>query len=534
MEKNTIIAVVLSVAVLIGYQYMFKDSTPPPAQQKKEVTKASEKSSTETAKPVESNSAKTEGGRKKKDVKLSAPEKTIAVENAVYRLILSSNGAAVKQIELKDYKDKNGKPIVLKGDEAAPALSLGSDEGLQLADAAFTVSGSDVKLSESKKSAEISFDYKSGDLKIRRTYTFSNADYAIAVKDEVSGKDSYLVTLGRNFGIFDKEDSNHHGPVVLKDTDRKEFTAKDAKETKTFREGVKWIAQEDKYFASFIVPQGKFEEARIWSNNGDAVAGLKMKGGENSYTFYAGPKEYNILEKYKAGMEHVIDFGFFSIISRPLFWFLKWLNGFFNNFGVSIIVLTIVTKIPFIPIINKGSKSMKKMQEMQPRIAELKEQYKNDPQKMQKEMMGLYKKHKINPVSGCLPMLLQIPFFFALFSILSTAIELRQAPFMLWITDLSPPDILFGHIPDVVPLLGGTALGLLPLVMGLTTFIQQKMTPTMGDPKQQKIMMMMPLIFTFMFLNFASGLVLFWLVSNVLGIIQQFYINRKTDDPLQD
>jgi YidC/Oxa1 family membrane protein insertase len=165
---------------------------------------------------------------------------------------------------------------------------------------------------------------------------------------------------------------------------------------------------------------------------------------------------------------------------------------------------------------------------MQPRIAELKEHYKNDPKKMQQEMMGLYKKHKINPVGGCLPMVLQIPFFFALFSILSTAIELRQAPFMLWITDLSAPDTLFGHIPDIVPLLGGTALGLLPLVMGATTFIQQKMTPATGDPKQQRIMMMLPIIFTFMFLNFASGLVLFWLISNLLGIIQQFYINKTT------
>jgi YidC/Oxa1 family membrane protein insertase len=166
---------------------------------------------------------------------------------------------------------------------------------------------------------------------------------------------------------------------------------------------------------------------------------------------------------------------------------------------------------------------MKKMAEMQPKMAELKEKFKNDPQKMQKETMELYKKHKINPVGGCLPMLLQIPFFFALFSILSTAIELRQAPFIFWITDLAGPDNLFGlmlGLPFVI--------GPLPLLMGATMFIQQKMTPAAGDPKQQKIMLLMPVIFTFMFLSFASGLVLFWLVNNILSIIQQFYINKQT------
>lgn len=166
---------------------------------------------------------------------------------------------------------------------------------------------------------------------------------------------------------------------------------------------------------------------------------------------------------------------------------------------------------------------MKKMSDMQPRMAEIKEKYKNDPKRMQQETMELYKKHKINPVGGCLPMLLQVPFFFALFSILSTAIELRHAPFILWITDLAGPDNLIGHMLGLP-----FVLGPLPLLMGATMFIQQKMTPSAGDPKQQKIMLLMPIIFTFMFLSFASGLVLFWLVNNVLSIIQQFYINRQT------
>jgi YidC/Oxa1 family membrane protein insertase len=170
---------------------------------------------------------------------------------------------------------------------------------------------------------------------------------------------------------------------------------------------------------------------------------------------------------------------------------------------------------------------MKKMQELQPRIAEVREKYKKDPQKMQKEMMDLYKKYKVNPVSGCLPMILQIPVFFALYKILLIAIELRGAPFMLWIKDLSAPDTLFGHMPSWLPLIGGFAVGPLPILMGATMLIQQKMTPTTMDPAQNKMMMFMPIIFTFMFLNFASGLVLYWLMNNVLSIAQQFYVNRK-------
>lgn len=170
---------------------------------------------------------------------------------------------------------------------------------------------------------------------------------------------------------------------------------------------------------------------------------------------------------------------------------------------------------------------MKKMQELQPKMAEVREKYKKDPQRMQREIMDLYKKHKINPLGGCLPILLQLPVFFALYQILLIAIELRAAPFMLWIKDLSAPDALFGHIPSWFPLIGGFAVGPLPIVMGVSMVIQQKLTPTSMDPTQYKIMMLLPIAFTFIFLNFASGLVLYWLMNNVFSITQQLYVNRK-------
>jgi YidC/Oxa1 family membrane protein insertase len=257
------------------------------------------------------------------------------------------------------------------------------------------------------------------------------------------------------------------------------------------------------------------------------VVAFRAKSGANSFHLYAGPKEHDTLAAFNIGLEHVIDFGFFSIIARPLFWVLKFFYSFLGNYGWAIVLITIVTRIPFIPLLNKSQKSMKKMQEIQPLMNDIKEKYKKDSQRMQKEMMELYKKHKVSPLGGCLPMLLQIPVFFALYQVLLRAIELRGAPFMLWITDLSAPDTLIGHIPAMIPLIGGFALGPLPLLMGATMFIQQKMTPSSMDPTQAKMMLAMPIIFTFMFLNFASGLVLYWLVNNILGIIQQYFVNRS-------
>ncbi|MCI0469366.1 MAG: membrane protein insertase YidC, partial [Nitrospirae bacterium] len=345
---------------------------------------------------------------------------------------------------------------------------------------------------------------------IRRTYTFYKDDYRIDLKDEVSGG-AYWITLGKDFGIYEKDDSVHFGPVVLKDTDRLEFDANKLKETKEFKEGVKWIAQEDKYFFSALIPTGKVDNVKVWSREGNTVAALRMGTGDNNYIIYAGPKEFDRLKGLGVGLEHVIDFGFFSILAMPLFWLLKIFYNALPNYGAAIILLTIITRIPFIPLVNKGQKSMKKLQDIQPKMAEIREKYKSDPQRVQKEMMELYKKHKVNPVGGCLPMLLQIPVFFALYKVLLIAIELRGAPFMLWITDLSMKDPYY----------------ILPIVMGATMVIQQKMTPSTMDPNQQKMMMLMPVIFTFMCLSFPSGLVLYWLVNNIFGIIQQFYANAK-------
>ncbi len=501
MEKRMLFAIVLSLAILLGWQFFF--SKPAPKQPVKEQA------------AVEKKEEKPQVAVKPVSVPLSAPskEKEIKIETDLYSATLSSIGGTIKKWDVKQYKDKDGMSISLqKGQSAFPPLGIGSQNDFNLSKVTFTVSGKDINLDKDNNSGTVVFEHATSQYSIRRTYTFYYGSYRLDLKDEVTGLPEYWITLGADFGIYDKKDTSAHlGPVILKDSDRIELEAKKLKEVVTYQGGLKWIAQEDKYFFAGIVPVTPMAEAKVWKIQDDtSVVAFKGKSGVNNFLVYAGPKEHDRLKLLNVGLEHIIDFGFFSIISRPLFWLLKIFNQFIGNYGWAIILLTIVTRIPFIPLINKSQQSMKKMQEIQPRLAELKEKYKKDQKRLQQETMELYKKYKVNPLGGCLPMLLQIPVFFALYKILSIAIELRGAPFMLWITDLSVKDPYY----------------ILPIVMGVTMVLQQRMTPA-TDPKQQKIMMIMPVVFTFMFLSFASGLVLYWLVNNILSIVQQFYVNRK-------
>ncbi len=509
MDNKTLLAIVLSIMVILGFQYFFAPKQPQVAPQKQAVA-TKEEAAKPAAVPAAPETPATE-------------EKEIKVENSLFSAVLSSRGGTIKFWEIKGYKDRTGGDVViLRKPGVLPALAVGSDANFSLANADFTVTGGDLKLDDNNKSGSVVFEYSRDGQSVRRTYTFYSDSYRADITDEVAGLPSYWITLGSDFGIFDREEGRYTftGPVLLKGTDLEELKAKKLKDPQIFKEGLKWIAQEDKYFCSALVPAGSVQAAHAWTYKDSPVIAFEGKPGVNKFSLYAGPKEPDRLSKLD-NLQYIIDYGFFSIIARPLFWILKLFHGFIGNYGWSIILLTIVVRIPFLPLVSKGQKSMRKLQEIQPKMNEIREKYKKDPQKMQQEMMELYKKHKVNPMGGCLPMIIQIPVFIALYKVLLVSIELRGAPFLLWITDLSAPDSLFGHIA------GFSLGGPLPYLMGITMLIQQKMTPSGMDPKQAKMMMLMPIIFTFMFLNFASGLVLYWLVNNVLSIIQQFYINRK-------
>jgi YidC/Oxa1 family membrane protein insertase len=502
LDKRTLIAIVLTLVVLIGYNYFFMQPAPQPQQEKTE--KKAGEPATKVPPPVTFP----------KEMPEHSPSKEILVETGFYRATLTTRGGTIDNFILKTYKDKDGTDVSLLKDQVVLSpLGLGtSTEDFVLSRVDFSLQGSDMKLKSAESGSAI-FTYTTPQFSIRRTYTFYGDRYQIDLIDEVTGIHEYWITLGSGFGIHDPGDSSapHVGPVILKDTDRMEVYPKKLDTPKDYRGGIRWVAQEDKYFFASIVPLGSVIEAKTWKVQNSAVVGLKVASGVNQFIIYAGPKEYTRLQELKVGLEHVIDFGFFSFLARPLFWILKFFYGFLKNYGWAIVILTLLVRIPFIPIINMGQNSMKRMQELQPKLNEIRERYKKDPQRIQKEMMELYKKYKVNPVSGCFPILLQIPVFFALYKVLMIAIELRGAPFMLWINDLSTKDPYY----------------VLPIIMGVTMVIQQKMTPTSPDPRQNKIMMLMPVVFTFLFLNFASGLVLYWLVNNVLSILQQLYANRK-------
>ena len=308
-----------------------------------------------------------------------------------------------------------------------------------------------------------------------------------------------------------------------------------------------WIGLESEWYLAAIVSQTpglKLFTAK--GENGMVEVGLKAvppplapgQVWEGRVLYYVGPKQYDRLKALGVGLEGAIFFGGFPVPRSygglPMEWFcvpILWLMNFFyrysGNYGLAIILLTLMAKILFYPLTVKSMASMKAMQSLQPQINALRAKHKNDPQRVQRETMELYRKYKINPMGGCLPMVIQIPIFYALYVTLSVAVELQNSALLC-----------LGKTPAWVPGLGGAELWIcdlaqqdptyiLPLLMGASMFIQQKMTPMMGDPRQAKIMLMMPVVFTFMFLNLPSGLVLYWLVSNILQILQQYYMNRR-------
>ncbi|TCD16479.1 membrane protein insertase YidC [Oricola cellulosilytica] len=314
-----------------------------------------------------------------------------------------------------------------------------------------------------------------------------------------------------------------------------------------------WLGITDKYWATALIPQqgssfqprySYFAEGRTRYQADFLTDPVMINGGQSvefTHMFFAGAKKTSIVDNYEAErgirqFELMIDWGWFHFITKPLFYLLDWLYNLFGNFGVAILITTVIVKAVFFPLANMSYASMARMKVMQPKMQEIKERYGDDREKMQRAMMDLYKTEKINPVAGCWPMLIQIPVFFALYKVLYVTIEMRHAPFFGWIQDLSAPDPtsifnLFGLLPydpSAVPVLGSfLMLGVWPLLMGITMFLQMRMNPTPPDPTQAMIFTWMPVVFTFMLATFPAGLVIYWAWNNTLSIIQQGVIMKR-------
>ena len=365
-----------------------------------------------------------------------------------------------------------------------------------------------------------------------KTFTFKGDSYGFDLAVQVANHTSQNLDgqldldLSENFTGEDASRFHFLGFNGSVNNKWEEIKSGGLKEPKTFTGKIDWAGLDEGYFLTAMVPQAAPKAlVRLQETPpGPMVASLRTpveslpagQAAQFSYALYFGPKDLKDLKPL--GLDRAINFGWFDFLGRPLLYFLKFLDRFSLNYGWAIIILTFLIRIVFFYPNHKSYKSMKDMQKLQPKVAKLREKYKDDKETMNKELMALYRTFKVNPLAGCLPMVIQLPVFIALYNVLGYAIELRHASFIptvpftdiVWLADLSTKD----------PLL------ITPIVMGATMFLQQKMTPSPGDPAQAKMMMFLPLIFTFMFLNFASGLVIYWLVNNVLSIIQQHYTNK--------
>ncbi|UCF83267.1 MAG: membrane protein insertase YidC [Desulfobacteraceae bacterium] len=552
MEKRTILAFILSFLVLILWSYLFAPS-------KDQVPKKDESTEMEAPKKV-SEAPETPSiihpAISKAPVKThtelisKANEKQIEIDTPLYRAVFTNNGPTIKSFSLKKYRkttDPNSPSIDLihLEKDMADFLIIGFDKtsGSQSKKIIYQVDRQRIQLDPDSSPDNLIFQSMTpSGVSIKQTFRFYPDQYRIDLGIDVINQSGEVIT-----GAFvtdlkalpPQEKASYYsyvGLILLLDNELEEVKIKKTSEQKVLTGQISWMAYEDDFFISAVIPdqpvkasfKGRLLPSGILEGTylAPSVSLNPSAQISSSYTLYLGPRELGILKQLGKNLERAVTFGWTDIIAKPLLYLLRFFNQYINNYGLSIILLTILIKILFWPLTHKSYKSMKEMQKLQPRMAKMREKYKNDKAQLNKEMMALYKTYKVNPMGGCLPMIIQLPVFFALFRILGSAIELRQAPFMLWINDLSAPDRLFNFpfsIPFMKPPYG---IPVLTLLMGASMFIQQKMTPTPGDPTQAKIMMFLPLIFTFMFINFPSGLVLYWLVNNILSIGQQYRIHK--------
>jgi YidC/Oxa1 family membrane protein insertase len=377
---------------------------------------------------------------------------------------------------------------------------------------------------------------------IEKIYKFAPDSYVVGVAVTVkngSGRgvqDKLFVALSSK-APGDKRMYAFEGPSALINDSLEEIKIKKLKDQDTFEGKIKWVALQSRYFMSGLIPD-KVEEASLHlALESEKFLAARYRqpetaiqpGTQHTYTYqlFMGPKRMQELRQVGNDLDKLINFGWFDFIAKPCVWLMNLFYSVIPNYGVAIIILTLLVKILLWPLGQKSYKSMSEMKKIQPLMKEIREKYKNDKKKMNEEVMGLYRTYKINPLGGCLPMVVQLPVFFALYRMLYEAIELRHAHFFLWINDLAAPDRLFNFgfsIPLMDPPYG---IPVLTLVMGASMLLQQKMSPPMGDATQAKMMMFMPVVFTFIFINFSSGLVLYWLTNNILSIAQQYYTQKK-------
>ena len=546
---RTFLAIIISFVILIGYQYFFVGFGPtePPADVV-QIEETAAHTETIQEKPAAALTAPVSVASTSVQQEMERPArdpKTVTVDTDFYTASLTEEGGALTSFVLKDYRETM--------DEDSPGMQMvkvNGEQGLPLefswgsvAPTATFYEADSEKVAFQGNNGHLTMKGRGNGLEIERSYTFSKDSYllelAVRVKNVSTGALQGAAELHQSNSPFQESKAGSRllfaGPAYYMNDSLTEVDSDDFETgPKTITGQMDWAAYEGTYFICAILPNNSSVRSMTMESFGEESVRMKVSseldtlqpGEEKLYTYklYFGPKKLDIMKSVGSNLNKAINFGWFDVIAQPTLYLLNFFYSIFRNYGIAIILVTIIFKAVFWPITQKGLKSMKNMQKLQPKMAKLKEKYKGDPTRMNQEVMNLYKTYKVNPLGGCLPMVLQIPVFFALYKVLLMCVELRHAPFMLWINDLSAPDRLY--IGFDIPHLGG--IPVLTLLMGASMFLQQKMTPTTADPTQAKIMMFLPVLFTFMFVNFASGLVLYWFVNNLLAILQQQMINRQS------
>ena len=592
-NRNFIVAIVLSMVVLFGWQFFI--AGPQIEQARKQQEAAQQLAAEQQPQPPAATSDQAAGGgtsatpapapaaggapaavatqqtAETRDEAL-AQSKRVPIETPAITGSINLTGGRVDDIRLNDYHetvDKSSPTIVLLSPNGGPEPYFAdfgwlgaADAGPLPGDTTVWSAPADARLTPS---TPVTLTYDNGAGLVFSRQISIDDKFMLTVTDSVANKGSAAVALtpfGRITRIGEPPTSGyyilHEGLVgVIGDKGLQEYKykdiAKDHEVSWTDKVGG-WLGITDKYWATTLIPDqketytaryiGKNDGTPLYQADFTAAADTLAPGATVTQTtrLFAGAKQVSVLSAYR-DKEHIekfdllIDWGWFFFITKPMFMLIDWLYRVFGNFGIAILLVTVLVKAVFFPLANRSYKSMSQMKKLQPQMTALREQYKDDKVKQQEELMKLYREEKINPLAGCWPMVIQIPVFFSLYKVLFVTIEMRHAPFFGWIHDLSAPDPthifnLFGLLPydpSAVPMIGHfLAIGVWPVIMGITMFVQMKLNPTPPDPTQAMLFTWMPVLFTFMLAAFPAGLVIYWAWNNTLSVTQQYIIMRRS------
>ena len=530
-QRRMLLAVLLSVGVVLLYnQFVVRPRQPQqaPALDRIETptTVPSASSPSEAPRP---QAAPGDLGYLSFEVDTQPP---VVVETDVWRATITPRGARLTSVALKQFRrsvEADSPPLELVQPGSLLPLTLAFDGGRSDAGVAYKPSSPGLTLTGAENGELVFSGTTDTGVQVDKRLRFLGNSYLVGVEVRVTGGDApkkagLVVPELEREGLRASGSNATEAAVSLSQGKITETHIDAAKiqELKTEeRPDARWVGLSVPFFVGAVVdpddpPRATAVVERVGSRPTVRLE-QPVSDGRADFKVFLGPKAKEVLAEAGYELSRLLDFGWFWFIAIPMLYSLRSLHTVTGNYGVDIILLTALVRIATIPLTQKSFKSMREMQKIQPQLKRIQDQYKDDQTKLQKEMMELYKSHGVNPFSGCAPMVLQIPIFVGLYNALLHAIELRHAPFALWITDLSSPERL---------MVAGVGIPVMTLLMGGTMLVQQWLTPQQGDPTQRQMMMIMPVVFTFMFFNFPSGLVLYWLVSNLLGIAQQYLMLR--------